>query len=123
MVILRFILNVIGVFVAALVGNWVGERWRAVDTGEEGHELAIIHTGEEGEYTIAVNPLLTNFLPAVIVGLLGKQAGWALAFVIGVMTARFMGDQYEDQFDELISGFLPQTELEKTPERDMSIIE
>lgn len=110
--ILKFILNTIAVLIAALVGNWVGERWRVLDTGEEGHELTVFHTGEEGQVTVAVNPVLTNFLPAILIGLVSGSAGWLSAFVAGVLTARFMGDQYEAQLDELISGLFPDSSSE-----------
>ena len=116
MKILRFLLNIIGVFFAALVGNWIGERWRSVDTGEAGHELALVHSGEDGDFTIAVNPVMTNFLPAVLVGLLSRPASWVMAFVTGVLTARFMGDQYEEQFDELLRGLMPGGEPTEIPE-------
>jgi len=116
MKILRFILNIIGVLFAALAGNWVGERWRSVDTGESGHEITLVHSGEEGDFTIAVNPVMTNFLPAVLFGLLSRPAGWVTAFVTGVLTARFMGDQYEGQFDELLRGLMPGGEPTEAPE-------
>ena len=34
--IVKFFLSFIAVLFGALIGNWVGERWRALDTGEEG---------------------------------------------------------------------------------------
>ena len=115
MKILRVIFNIIAVFAAALIGNLVGERWRARDLGAAEHELTVVQAGEDGEITVAVNPLMTNFLPAVLLGLLVWPAGWILSFVSGVLTARFMGDQYEQQFDEFVKGFLP-----STPEVDTS---
>ena len=108
MKILKFFLHVISVFIAALLGNWIGERWRTLDTGEPGHELTAIHTNDEGEVYVAINPLLTNFVPAVILGLLTRPGGWILAFVTGVITARFMGDKYEEQFDEFVRGLIPE---------------
>ena len=101
--ILRFVLNSVGVLIAALVGNWVGERWRALDTGEAEHEIALFHKNEQGEVMIAVNPVLTNIAPAVLIGLLSRPAGWVMAFVAGVMTARFLGDQYEGQLKEILN--------------------
>lgn len=106
--IVKFFLSFIAVLFGALIGNWVGERWRALDTGEEGHELAMFHTGENGQITLAVNPVFTNFLPAVLVGLVSRPAGWLSAFVVGVLAARFMGDEYEDKLEEYIAFLQPQ---------------
>lgn len=103
MKIFKFIFHMIMVVIGALAGNWVGEKWRAVEVGDSEHELAILQTDDQGEVTIAVNPLMTNFIPAVLLGLLTWPSGWGLSFVVGVLTARFLGDRYEGQFDELVS--------------------
>lgn len=112
MKILKFILHVISVLIAALLGNWIGERWRTLDSGEPGHELAVVHTNDEGEVYVAINPLLTNFIPAALLGLLTRPGGWILAFVTGVITSRFMGDKYEEQFDEFVRGLIPEDSFE-----------
>ena len=101
--ILRFVLNTVGVLIAALVGNWVGGRWRAMDTGEAEHEIALVQKSEDGVVTFVVNPVMTNFLPAVLIGFVSKPAGWVMASVSGVMAARFLGDQYEGRLKEILS--------------------
>jgi len=106
MKIFKFIFHLISVIVGALAGNWVGERWRALEVGDSEHELTFVQKDEQGEITIAVNPLMTNFLPAVLLGVLTWPSGWGLSFVVGVLAARFLGDKYEGQFEELVSQYL-----------------
>jgi hypothetical protein len=105
--ILKGMLNIIMVLAGALLGNWVGERWRAQDTGGAGHELSFIQRGEGDEITIAINPVLSNFLPAVIIGILSRPFGWIVSFVAGTLIARFIGDRYEEPMFELINNLIP----------------
>jgi hypothetical protein len=114
MKIFKFIFNLITVIVGALVGNWVGEKWRSLEVGDSEHELTFVEEDEQGEITVAVNPLMTNFLPAVILGLLTWPSGWGLSFVVGVLTARFLGDRYEDQFEELLSELFEKSGIQLT---------
>lgn len=101
MAFLRFIGDLITVIAWGLAGNWAGEQMRRLATGEPSHQLRIYHTGPDGEVVIAANPLLTNLVPAVLVGLAIKPR-WMWAFVGGAITSGFMGERYEGAFFELI---------------------
>ena len=102
MFILRFIINTIFVFVAVLAGNWLGEHIRAWLTGEPAREMQFVHTNESGETVIALNPRLSNFIPALMASLLARPHWW-WAFVGGVFTSIVLGDQYEEEFTKLIT--------------------
>ena len=106
MAILRVFGKLIGVGVAALVGNYVGDQMRARATGEEGHHFQFSH-GEEGEETVvAINPNLTNFLPGVLAGLMLKpRLVWA--FLGGVLAAGFLGNQYEQKAKDWVKSKMP----------------
>ena len=60
------------VIAVALVGNQVGYIVREEYLGKPGHHLRLYDKGENDEITVAVNPILTNFLPAALFGLLSK---------------------------------------------------
>jgi hypothetical protein len=107
---LKFILTPFSVLAAALLGNWVGSRWRAQATGGSVHELALIHKDANGGYPIPVNLLITNFLPALLASLLGRPA-WLMAFVGGTLASRLLGDEYEDQFCAWLTRQIEKLEL------------
>lgn len=94
---------------SALAGNWAGDRLRAATTGEPGHQLSLAHTDEAGETTTALNLLMTNLLPAILVGLTAKPR-WLWAFIGGTVTSFLLGDRYEESFWQLAG-------LEGTEER------
>ena len=96
MILFRLFFKLILVSVAALAGNMVGYEMREQMLEKPGHDLRFYHKGEEGEITIAVNPLLTNFLPALLVGMLTRP-GCIRAFVLGAALAVLLGDEYEDR--------------------------
>jgi hypothetical protein len=108
--ILKFILPPLSVLCAALLGNWLGNRWRATATGTSSHELSLIQKDTEGEIIVAVNPLITNILPALLASLLGRPA-WLMAFVGGTLASRLLGDEYEDQFCDWLARQIERLEL------------
>lgn len=95
MKVIGFLLKIPFVIAGALAGNQVGYIIREEVLGKPGHNLRFIQKGEEDEITIALNPVMTNFLPAVFTGLLKKPAS---AFVFGLLIAALIGDDYEAQF-------------------------
>jgi hypothetical protein len=97
----RLLFGALFVTGAGLLGNWVGERIREGFTGEPGHELTLFNTDETGQTVVALNPLMTNLLPALLGAVLGKPR-WYNAFVYGAMASALMGDQYEEKFWELL---------------------
>jgi hypothetical protein len=80
---------------AALLGNWAGEQLRFMVTGQREHELRFTQPGPGGEPVIAVNPLLSNFLPGLAAGILMGQGRTWNAFLVGLAASAFLGDQYE----------------------------
>jgi hypothetical protein len=101
----KFISSLITVIAAALAGNWVGEQLRAEVTGEPGHQLRITATTEEGETVIAPNPVLSNFLPGVALGLVSKPR-WLWAFFGGLLASWLLGEQYEDALIDWLEGLM-----------------
>ena len=107
---IKIILTPLSVLAAALFGNWLGSRWRTVATGSRAHELSLVQTGPDGETIVAVNPLITNFGPAVLAALIGRPP-WLMAFVGGTLASRLMGDEYEDRFCNWINQQIERFEL------------
>jgi hypothetical protein len=101
MFLFRLIGNLITVVAWGLAGNWTGERMRQLATGEPGHQTQFYHTGPDGELVIAANPLITNLVPAVVVGMLLKPH-WLWALVTGVISSGLMGERSERVFFDLI---------------------
>lgn len=100
--ILRLLTAALVSALAALLGNWVGEQLRIIltDTVPD-RRLSFVQQDEAGEITIAANPLLSNFVPAFLLGLLAKRHGF-WAFVGGVAASGLLGDQYEEQLAALL---------------------
>jgi hypothetical protein len=106
----KIILTPLSVLVAALFGNWLGSRWRTMATGGSAAELSLVQTGPDGETIIAINPLITNFGPALLASLLGRPH-WLMAFVGGTLASRLMGDEYEDRFCDWVNRQIERLEL------------
>lgn len=103
MFIFRFIFITITTLLAALAGNWTGDRLRGQVSGQNGHQLRLVHTNEQGESIVAINPLLSNLMPALIMGSVGRPR-WLYTFLGGVVASIFLGDRYEEQFMEYLRG-------------------
>ena len=103
MFIFRFIFKTITTLLAALAGNWTGDRLRAQASGLNDHQLRLVHTNEQGESIVAINPLLSNLMPALIMGSVGRPR-WLYTFVGGVLASVLLGDRYEEQFMEYLRG-------------------
>ena len=94
----RFLASALLTAAAALAGNWAGDELRYRITGERGHRFQLTQRPEpEGETVVAVNPALSNFLPALLVGVLRRpHLPWA--FLAGALISAAIGDQYEGEF-------------------------
>lgn len=80
---------------AALAGNWVGSQMRAKTNGSESKPVGLVQSSSDGRTMIALNVTVTNFVPALLLGML---AGWpksVYAFVSGVVISALVGDTYE----------------------------
>lgn len=99
----RFFFGSIVSIAAALLGNRVGEQLRAQYTGQAIHQLRLVHTNDQGETIIAANPLMTNLLPALLFGFMGRPR-WLFTFVGGLLASALLGDRYEKQFLEYLGG-------------------
>jgi hypothetical protein len=80
---------------AALAGNWVGDSLRALTGGEPAHRLSLTHTTTDGHLAIGLNVALTNFVPALVLGLLAGRPRMLYAFVSGAIISALVGDSYE----------------------------
>jgi hypothetical protein len=98
---IRLIFKLLFVAFAALAGNLVGYQMRERMLGEASHDLRFYQRSEDGEITIAINPILTNFLPALLVGMLART-GVPVGFFAGVIIGAVIGDQYEEKFFHML---------------------
>jgi hypothetical protein len=101
MFLFRFLAQTISIIIAALLGNWTGEQIRENVTGERGHKLQFTRQNEQGETVIAVNPLLTNLLPAVYLGLT-RRPNIVYAFLGGLAASAIFGNKHEDEFLKML---------------------
>lgn len=95
---MKVIRGVLGAFVAvlaALAGNWVGDALHTVFTGQEAHRFRLFQTDEEGAVTVALNPLLTHLIPALLAAALWRPR-WLWAFITGMVASALMGDCCEE---------------------------
>jgi hypothetical protein len=106
MSILRFFAGLLGVFAAALCGNWVGDQMRARATGEKSHQFQFSRPSPEGETVVAIHPNLTNVGPALLAGaLLKPHVAWA--FLGGVLSSGLLGERYEKAAVKYLKSKLP----------------
>lgn len=99
MKLLRFLISTSFTAAAALAGNWAGDELRFRLTGERSGRFQYLKGPEpEGDVTLTINPALSNFLPALLVGILRKpHAPWA--FIAGALITAVIGEQYEEEFN------------------------
>jgi hypothetical protein len=90
----RFLGTFFSVLVAALAGNWVGERLRELFTGQSGHAVAVVRTDDKGETTVGADIVVTNYLPGLLAAFVGKPR-WLWAFMGGALASGLIGDRYE----------------------------
>jgi hypothetical protein len=96
--ILRFLISALLTIAAALAGNWVGDELRYRLTGERSRRFQFVRNSEpEGETVVAINPALSNLLPALLVGVV-RQPHLPWAFLAGALISAVIGDQYEEEF-------------------------
>lgn len=101
MFLVRWFFKLVFVSVAAMLGNFVGYQMREQMLGEAGPDLRFYQRNDEGEVTIAVNPILTNFLPTLLIGMVARP-GILMAFIAGAAIGAVVGDKYEDRFYALL---------------------
>lgn len=89
---------------AALAGNWLGDTLRAATTGENEHQLSLVHTSPEGQTVLGLNIALTNFLPALLLALLAGKPRTLYAFVSGAVISVLVGDGYERALARWLRG-------------------
>jgi hypothetical protein len=82
------------VALAALAGNWVGDRLRAA-SGAPAHRLSLTHTTSDGQLAFGLNIALTNFVPALLLAVLAGKPRSLYAFVSGAVISALVGDSYE----------------------------
>ena len=111
MIVLRMLFEVVSVIVAALAGNWVGGQVRSGLTGQPVQSIRFQYTAADGR-SVRNIPVVTEFYPAVLVGLFGKPR-WLAAFLGGCIMGALVGDRYEH--------LLWQGLFEKTPSVDETL--
>jgi hypothetical protein len=103
----RVLFSFIAVLAAGVLGNWVGDRVRE-STGETEpiYKTALNNPKEDGEIVIAVAPVWSHLLPAVLFSVTGRPR-WMSAFVGGVLASLLIADRYEHEtrqrIDEVVS--------------------
>jgi hypothetical protein len=90
------------VFVAALGGNWAGNQLRTLATGEPGAQMHLSHVNAQGETVIGATVVLTNFVPALLAGFIGKPR-WLYAFAGGMLASVLLGERYEQRVWALLN--------------------
>jgi hypothetical protein len=80
---------------AALMGNWIGSQMRAKANGGQAKPIGMMQTSSDGRTTIALNVTLTNFIPALLLGMLSGRPKSVYAFVSGAVISALVGDTYE----------------------------
>ncbi len=101
MFILHLIWDLPLMVIATLVGNYAGDQLYYLLTGKRAHQFQWTHTNQQGERVFALNPLMSNFIPGLIMGFL-KRPSWFWAFVGGAAASGFLGDRYEEAFNEFV---------------------
>lgn len=83
----------------ALAGNWIGNELR-------GEQTPLVQQGQaNGRPGPTINVVLTNFVPALLVGLLAGRPRTLWAFAGGLLSSALIGSRYEQQMlDQLRSA-------------------
>lgn len=98
----RFIGTVFAVFIGALIGNVIGDQIRSQVT-QTPSKVKVSHYDEETkETTIAIQPLLTNVIPAWLAGALCKPH-WLWALLVGGLAGGLLSDRFEQQLKEMMN--------------------
>lgn len=80
---------------AALAGNWIGGQVRAKATGAQPKPVGLAQTSSDGRTMITLNLTLTNFIPALLLGMLAGRPKSVYAFISGAVISALVGDAYE----------------------------
>ncbi len=119
MKLLRLIGNVIGIFFGAIIGNVIGDQIRAKMT-QTAPKVQVSHYDEETkDTTIAVQPFISNVIPAILAGIILKPH-WFWAMVGGGLAAGLMSDKYEPQFKEMIKNIQARIEEKEAEAEEAS---
>ena len=94
---IRLILRTLSVLMAVLAGNLVGDRLRADWSGEPSRSYKFIHKTAEGDTVLAINLVLTNFIPGLLLALSAKPR-WLWGFLGGALASGLLSDDYEGIF-------------------------
>ncbi len=92
---LRRIIGLLFLAGAALAGNWIGSQVRAKATGAQPKPVGLVQTASDGRTMVALNVTLTNFVPALLLGMLAGRPKSVYAFVSGAVISALVGDTYE----------------------------
>ena len=105
----RFIGTVIAVFFAGILGNVIGDQIRAQVTQTSARVKVSSFDEETKETTYAIQPFITNILPAWLAGALLKPH-WFWALLVGGLAGGLLSDRYEQQFEDLLKQMNPSGE-------------
>jgi hypothetical protein len=100
MVIFQAMGNLIGIIIAALIGNWVGGQIRFLLTGEPVQTIRFELTTHKGR-EISNFPVITKFYPALLISLIGKPR-WLYSFIGGILMGVVLDDRFETCFIERV---------------------
>ena len=82
---------------SAVLGNWVGAQARTMVTHEPTQGIVFNHRDAAGNLYITV-PVHTNFLPALLMGLVTRR--WLAAFLTGIAATAWMGTRVQERILE-----------------------
>lgn len=93
-ILFKLIARLIGIALvaaSAFAGNWVGNELRVTDRA-----ALIEQGGSEGNQSVGINVVVTNFVPAILAALLAGRPRTAWAFIAGVLSSALIGPKYEE---------------------------
>lgn len=94
--ILRFLGVALAVFFAAILGNVIGDAFRALITKTAPRVSVSSYNAADDETTIAVQPLISNVLPAWVLGALIRPHALT-ALLTGALAGLLLSDRYEQR--------------------------
>lgn len=95
--ILGWLLRIVFVAGAALLGNYVGEFVRNPQALANGRQMGLVRTPVSGGSVVGVRVNPTNFLPALGFAYFAGPPRIFAAFLAGVVSSALIGEQFEPE--------------------------
>ena len=92
---LSWLVRMLMVSAAALLGNYVGEFVRDPRQEPESQKMGVVRTSVNGSSVVGVRLNLTNFLPALVFAYFAGPPRVVAAFLSGALTSALVGNRFE----------------------------